>query len=182
MSKNILQSLLLDKAPWKWADFKDLQAWKDWKDGKQPAGSTPTFPEETKSETEKLPSEALDLLVKELNKIFHDTGFYPSRFMIVFLIVNIILLFVVLFIAVPIWICTLVLASISLCRVNKRKKTLARTLQEWNSSVGVDYGVHMEMGGKDGAGPDNCCCCYKEVFLHVCDGPGEDVKLGCCLL
>ena len=40
----------------------------------------------------------------------------------------------------------------------KRRKGLARTLQHWNRSDGVTYGIHPEMGGKDGAKLSACRC------------------------
>eukprot|EP00090_Calanus_glacialis_P022930 TRINITY_DN3528_c0_g1_i2.p1 TRINITY_DN3528_c0_g1~~TRINITY_DN3528_c0_g1_i2.p1 ORF type:complete len:184 (-),score=36.90 TRINITY_DN3528_c0_g1_i2:105-656(-) len=183
MSKNILQSLLLDTAPFKWAELTNWQAWKEWKDGKQPEGSVPSFPEEEQSETEKLPTEALNQLVKELNKIFYDTAFYPARFFWISSLISIILHVIPIFLplAALYWIGVIVLGTFFMRHERKKRKALENTLQEWNNSTGVDYGVHFEMGGRDGAGP-NCCGCYKEVFLHVCDGPGEDIKLSCLLI
>eukprot|EP00090_Calanus_glacialis_P022929 TRINITY_DN3528_c0_g1_i1.p1 TRINITY_DN3528_c0_g1~~TRINITY_DN3528_c0_g1_i1.p1 ORF type:complete len:184 (-),score=40.61 TRINITY_DN3528_c0_g1_i1:105-656(-) len=183
MSKNILQSLLLDTAPFKWAELTNWQAWKDWKNGKQPEGTVPAFLEEEKSETEKLPTEALNQLVKELNKIFYETAFFPARFFWVLSLVSIILHVVPIFLplAALYWIFVIVICTIGLRREIKKRKAMESALQEWNNSTGVDYGVHFEMGGRDGAGP-NCCGCYKEVFLHVCDGPGEDIKLSCLLI
>ena len=93
--------------------------------------------------------------MKELNKIFYDAAFYPARFYGLFSVINIILLFVPIFlpIAVPFWIGQAVLATIWFRRERKKSIALERAFKEWNCSTGVDYGVHIEMGGRDGAGP-----------------------------
>ena len=57
--------------------------------------------------------------------------------------------------------------------LTKRRRGLARTLQHWNGSDGVTYGIHLEMRGNDGARLSACRCGKLEIFLHVYDGPGD---------
>eukprot|EP00090_Calanus_glacialis_P003982 TRINITY_DN12971_c0_g1_i1.p1 TRINITY_DN12971_c0_g1~~TRINITY_DN12971_c0_g1_i1.p1 ORF type:complete len:180 (-),score=39.89 TRINITY_DN12971_c0_g1_i1:244-783(-) len=176
MSGNILQSLPLDTTKAFWGlPFCAT--------GKQPA-----FPEETESLIQKLPSGALEPLVKKLNKVFKDTGcpFFPLGLLWLVFIVSLLFNFkdYIGFNGQMILrcfgiVCGLIWAIIGLVCQTKRRKDLASSLEQWNRSDGATYGVHVKIGGKDGAPLSSCRCGKAEVFLHVFDGPGE-ADIGCC--
>ena len=173
MSGSILQSLPLDSS-------KAVIGLPFCAPGKQP-----TFPEETKSQIQKLPSDGLELLIKKLNKIFKETGcpIFPLGLLWLVFIASLIFNFQEQFgnqwtFRVIGLSCGFVWCIASLVCQHKRRTSLSRTLQEWNRSDGVTYGVHVEIGGKDGEPLSSCKCGKSEIFLHVYEGPG-DAELGC---
>ena len=136
-------------------------------------GKQPSFPEEPKSQVERLPTDSLELLLKKLNKIFKDTGCPALPLALLWLVLILTLIF-------NFWgsfgdsgqqvlrgIGILWAIILTVCQTKRRKK-LARTLQHWNRSDGVTYGIHLAMGGKDGARLSACRCGKPSLIALNC--------------